>query len=266
MNKPVSFLLAASIGLTTSLISTQTIQAEQASQEIPLEPVISKSSKINQSAQNSQKKIDRLADAIDDKLQQFKATNKETEGLIVYNKQYERQIQNQLLGIQKLNESIDKVSVIERQITPLMIRMIKGLKDFVSLDVPFLPDERQNRLKLLGEMMDKPDISVSEKLRQILEAYKVEVDYGNTIEAYTGSVKIDGAEQNVNFLRVGRIVLAYQTRDKTKMAVWDNDAKKWESLGSEYRTRISNAIKVAKEQKAPDMLVMPIPASKIEAQ
>lgn len=256
MNKPVSLLLATSIGLIISL-NVQTNNSE-----VPLEPVINKSSKINQSAQNSQKKIDRLADTIDSKLQQFKSINKETDGLVVYNKQMDRQIQNQLLEMQKINDSIDKVSVIERQITPLMLRMIKGIEDFVSLDVPFLPEERQNRLKLLGEMMDRADVAVSEKFRRILEAYQVEVDYGRTIEAYTGTADINGSEQDVNFLRIGRVALVYQTRDKSIMAAWNQDSGKWEALGSEYRNRISNGIRMAKKQKAPDMIVVPIVAAK----
>jgi hypothetical protein len=166
--------------------------------------------------------------------------------------------------MQKLNDSIDKVSVIERQITPLMLRMIKGLEDFVSLDVPFLPDERQNRLKLLGEMMDRADVAVSEKFRRILEAYQVEVDYGRTIEAYTGTADINGSEQDVNFLRIGRVALVYQTRDKNNMAAWNQEKRTWETLGSEYRNRISNGIRMAKKQKAPDMIVVPMPAAQAQ--
>ena len=70
-------------------------------------------------------------------MQAFKAVNKEIDGLLVYNKQIEKQIANQDQEILDLNKAIDEVSVIERQITPLMLRMIDGLEQFVALDVPF---------------------------------------------------------------------------------------------------------------------------------
>lgn len=227
-----------------------------------LKPVLDKSSAINQSAKQSQERIDRLAEVIDSKLQQYKTINKETDGLVVYNKQMDRQIQNQLLEMQKLNGSIDKVSVIERQITPLMLRMIKGLEDFVSLDVPFLSEERERRLSLLNDMMDRADVAVSEKFRRILEAYQVEVDYGRTIEAYTGVANVNGSEQDVNYLRIGRIALVYQTRDKNTMGVWNQETRGWEALDNEYRNQISNGLKMARKQKAPDMIVVPVPPAK----
>ena len=106
--------------------------------------------------------------------------------------------------MEDLNASMDKVSVIERQITPLMIRMITGLEQFVGLDVPFLKDERAKRISSLKQMMDRADINSSEKFRRLLEAYQVEVDYGRTIEAYTALQSVDGQEREVDFLRIGR--------------------------------------------------------------
>ncbi|WP_017443579.1 DUF3450 domain-containing protein [Gayadomonas joobiniege] len=223
-----------------------------------LEPAIEAGKKINQSAEKSQQKIDRISDDIQERLQQFKAINKEIEGLMVYNRQLEKQIGAQEAEMADINESIDKVSVVERQVTPLMIRMIDGLEQFVALDVPFLPDERAKRIADLKSMMDRADVSPSEKFRRVLEAYQVEVDYGKTIEAYTSTLEIDGQERDVDFLRVGRVALIYQTRDGKDSGAWDNNAKEFVELSQEYRTRISKGLRIARKQLAPDLLILPI--------
>ena len=228
----------------------------------PLKPVVEKSKAINKSAAKSQVKIDRLAEQIDTKLQQFKTVTKETDGLNVYNKQMQKQIENQLLEMQKLNDSIDKVSIIERQITPLMLRMIAGLEEFVNIDVPFQKKDRLERVEKLKSTMDRADVSVSEKFRQVLEAFQIELDYGRTLRAYQGMHKLNGVDQPVNFLRVGRVAFFYQSPDKKSQGVWDIEAKQWKPLGAEYSTRISNGIKMAREQMAPDMLNLPVFSAK----
>ncbi|MCG7814962.1 DUF3450 domain-containing protein [Alteromonas sp. MCA-1] len=148
-----------------------------------LKPVVDEAAKINESAAKSQEKINGITDQIDSKLQQFKTLMKEIEGLEVYNTQLRKQINNQEQEMADLNAAIDEVSVVERQITPLMMRMIDGLEQFVALDVPFLPEERANRVADLRAMMDRADVAASEKFRRVMEAYQVEMDYGRTMEA-----------------------------------------------------------------------------------
>ena len=227
-----------------------------------LQQVVKKSSAINQSAANSQKKVDRLAEQIQDKLQAFKAVNKETEGLKIYNAQMNRQIENQLIEMDRLANSMDQVTVIERQITPLMLRMIDGLEEFVQLDVPFLPEERTNRIQGLKEMMNRADVAVSEKFRRVLEAYQVEVDYGRTIESYAANANVNGQQQEVNYLRIGRVALVYQSRDKQTMGIWDQDSKQWLALDDSYRSQITKGLRMAQKQLAPDMIVVPVKAPK----
>lgn len=226
-----------------------------------LQPVIEKSTKITASASASQQKIDKLTEQTQSKFQQYQTVNKEIEGLDVYNGQLQKQINNQLEEMKQLNLDIDQVSVIERQITPLMMRMVDGLAAFVELDVPFLPEERAKRIADLREMMDAADVEVSEKFRRVLEAYQVEVDYGRSIEAYAGIIDVDGQPRDVDFLRLGRVALIYQTRDGSIAGRWDAESKSWEDLGDEYRSRITKGLRMAKKQLAPDLLVMPIKAA-----
>jgi len=223
-----------------------------------LQPAVKKATEINQSAARSQQNINSLTDQIDNKLQQFKAINKETTGLDVYNGQLQTQINNQLQEMAELNASIDGVSIIERQITPLMLRMITGLAQFVELDVPFLAQERNKRVVELQAMMDRADIAPSEKFRRVMEAYQVEMDYGRTLEAYSGLHTIEGQERDVDFLRVGRTALIYQTRDASLQGTWNKQTRQWQSLPSSYRTQVTKGLRMAKKQLAPDLLMLPI--------
>ncbi len=244
-------LIVPSIIIASASIASHTVIADT------LKPVVEKSVQINQSAVKSQQKIDRLAEQIDNKLLEFKSVTKETEGLNIYNQQMQKQIENQLLEMSNLNESIDKVSIIERQITPLMLRMISGIEEFIKLDVPFQKADRLERVERLKSTMDRADVSVAEKFRQVLEALQIELDYGRTLKAYQDTFKLNGVEQPVNFLRVGRVGFYYQSTDKKQQGVWSAANNQWQELGSEYSTRIASGIKMAREQAAPDMLNLP---------
>lgn len=223
-----------------------------------LKPAVKAATEINESAAASQQKIDGITDQIDSKLQQFKTLSKEIEGLEVYNNQLRKQIANQNQEMKDLNAAIDEVSVIERQITPLMLRMIDGLEQFIALDVPFLAQERADRIADLKAMMDRADVASSEKFRRVMEAYQVEMDYGRTMEAYTGIHTIDGQERDVEFLRVGRTALIYQTRDASRQGVYNKQTRQWEELDSSYRTQVTKGLRMAKKQLAPDLLTLPV--------
>lgn len=240
------------------LVAVAVAMSVSAQADDVINPVIAAGTAINKSAELSQKRIDKISDDIQTRFQQFKTVNKEVDGLVVYNSQLQQQIDNQLSEMAELNASIDKVSVIERQIMPLMIRMIDGLESFVGLDVPFLAEERSKRIADLKAMMTAADISSSEKFRRVLEAYQVEVDYGKTIEAYTSLLEVNGQERDVDFLRIGRVALIYQTRDGKFSGAWDKETNKFVELGAEYRTQISKGLRIARKQLAPDLLMLPI--------
>jgi hypothetical protein len=107
-------------------------------------------------------------------------------------------------------------------------------------------------------MMTRADVTVAEKYRRIMEAYMVELEYGRTIEAYESDVEENAKTRSVNFLRVGRIFLAYQTPDKSEMGVWNNVTRQWDALDSDYRASISKGLRIANRQAAPDLLRLPL--------
>ena len=214
--------------------------------------------RINQQAQTSQAKIDALTEETRQLLNQYKTVLKQIEGLRVYNRQLEKQIAGQRQEMDQLASSIDEVTIIERQITPLMLRMIEGLDQFVGLDLPFLLDERYDRIDRLREMMDRADVAVSEKFSQVLRAFQIENDYGRTMETYADTIEIGGVDRKVDVLKMGRVSLVYQTPDGEETGLWNQVSKSWEPLGDEYTTPVRNGIRMARKQLSVDMLTLPI--------
>jgi len=249
-------VLIAALVSTGALLGT--VAAVQAS---TLDSILDVGEAKNKAAKKSQIKIDRLADETRDLLGDYKTVTKQIDGLKVYNTRLQRQIDNQLARIGQIDESIDQVTIISRQMTPLVIRMIDGLEKFVELDVPFHMGERQKRIAFLRANLDRSDVSIAEKFRQVLEAYKIENEYGRKIDAYKGSVEIDGTERDVNFFRVGRIALLYQTTDTEISGAWDQRSRSWVSLDrGEYRNAIMKGLRIARKEASIDLLSLPVAA------
>ena len=212
-------------------------------------------------AKESQARVDRLADETRDLLDDYKTVTKQIDGLRVYNARLERQIQNQLRRIDEIDASIDQVTVIQRQMTPLVIRMIDGLEQFVEMDVPFNLDERRERIEFLRTNVDRSDLTVAEKFRQVLEAYNIELQYGRGFETYSDTIDLGTGPRDVDFLRIGRIALVYQTTDGAEAGVWNNEARTWDPLpAGQYGPAIRKGVRIAKKQATIELLNMPIAA------
>jgi len=226
-----------------------------------LDNILDVSAAKTQAARQSQVKIDRLADETRDLLDDYKTVMKQVDGLKVYNARLERQIASQMRRIAEIDNSISEVQVIQRQMTPLVIRMIDGLDQFVEMDVPFNLDERRSRIEFLRANVDRSDLTVAEKFRQVLEAYNIELQYGRGFETYSDAIDLGSGPRDVDFLRVGRIALVYQTTDGTEAGVWNNDTRSWDPLDSgEYGAAIRKGVRIAKKQATIELLNMPVAA------
>jgi hypothetical protein len=215
-----------------------------------------------QAAKNSQIKVDRIADQTDGLLQEFKQVNKQIESLRVYNSQLERQIESQKQMMVELEESIENATIIERGISPLMANMLNALEDFVGLDMPFKLERRQQAVADLYVNLDSAKFSAAEKFRQILEVYDIESEYSLSMESYTDQIDLEGNGSlvEVQMLRVGRVALVYQSKDKSKVGVWDKATNSWQPLGSSYRRPVDQAIRIAVKLAPQDVIEIPITA------
>jgi hypothetical protein len=254
-------MLAGSPAYSADTTAGQDPAAVPAKPLIPVSKVLDVGVKRTVEAKRSQLKVDRLAAETGDLLQDYKIVMKQVDGLRVYNARLEKQIANQLRRIASLGRSVDDATVIQRQITPLLIRMIDGLEQFVALDVPFHIEERTERVEFLRANIDRSDITIAEKFRQVLEAYKIENEYGRKIDSYKGVASVGGSEREVNFLRIGRIGLMYQSMDGEQSGAWDQDKRQWVELDSgDYRGAVQKGLRIARKQASIDIMKLPIPA------
>ncbi len=212
-------------------------------------------------ASASQERIDKIDDETQAMLVKFIQAKAETESINAYADQLAIQIQSQTEEIESIQKQLVEVETFSRDVLPTMQRMLENLGQFVELDVPFLLDERRKRVVGLQEIMNRADVTISEKFRRILEAYQIEMEFGRTIEAYEGRLGSGEDARTVQFLRVGRVSLMYQTLDGKETGYWDADQKTW-AVDDGYRHAFIEGLRVAKKLGAPDLLVVPVPAPK----
>jgi hypothetical protein len=222
-----------------------------------LDKVLNTENQRTKLAQGSQQRIDNVVEDTRKKEDQYKRLLKEIEGLKVYNTLLQRQIDAQARKMAQIQESMEQVEVISRQIVPSMTKMIESLQVFIELDVPFLMEERKERLANLEALMGTSDVNDAEKFRKVTEAYQIENDYGSTIEAYSGSLDIGEETRKVDFLRIGRVAFMYQTQDGKMSGVWDQEARRWQEADA-YKNEIRAGLKIAKKQVAPDLVLMTV--------
>ena len=133
--------------------------------------------------------------------------------------------------------------------------MVGEIFSFISLDTPFRVEERQNRVDLVRASLAKPKVTASEQVRQVLEAYNIEAEYGRKIDTYEDTLA-DGTV--VNILVIGRVGMFYQTKDEQSSGRWNNETGSWDNLPGSYRKPIRNGIRMAKKLAPTDMLMMPV--------
>jgi hypothetical protein len=226
-----------------------------------LAAAVSEQTRADKEAVSSQERVSELDDETQNLLAQYRTALGERDSIEAYSEQLAIQVQSQVDDIESIERQLDEVETTAREVVPLTQKMLDTLENFVALDVPFLIDERRARMKNLQGVMRRADVSLSEKYRRVLEAYQIEMEYGRTLEAYDGHLGGGEDPRTVQFLRVGRVSLMYQTLDGSETGYWDADARDW-VVANDYRRAFEQGIGVAKKLTAPDLIRVPVPSPK----
>ncbi len=238
-----------------TLVSTAATAADD-----PLKASIETRIDSNRQEAQTQQRIERLSDETRIMLEKYQQLSRELEVLTTYNDQLQRLVNHQEEEKASIQQQMAGLEATQREIIPLILQMTASLQEFIAVDHPFLPEERALRVAQLQALMDRADISIGEKYRRVLEAYQIEMEYGRTIEAYRGSLETATDTRTVDFLRVGRIGLYYQTLDRQEVGEWNTTTGRWQRLPDHYNLPIRKGLRIARKQSAPDLLYLPMPA------
>ena len=222
-----------------------------------LESTVETETGINKAASASQKRVTSLAQQTADLLAEYRQAVRETESLQIYNDNLERVVMDQRAEVISINEQLTGLEATNRGVVPLMLEMIDTLDKIVENDIPFRLEERRARVVRLRDMMDQADVTASEKYRRVMEAYQGEMEYGRTTEAYAEALPTTG--QTVDFLRVGRTLLVYQSSDQVTTGWFNPATRQYEDLPKRYRLEIKEGLAIARNEKAPNLVMLPVP-------
>lgn len=249
-------LRIAVAGILLGLGSTLTAHAQTA----PVQGALGEQAGSQRDSASSQQRIDRLDDQARTALEQYRESLRQTDQMQTYNAQMERMVANQQAEMENLGREIASIEVTKRQILPLMRQMLDVLGQMVAADTPFLMEERQGRLRELESMMQQAGTPLAEKFRRILEAYQIEMEYGNTIEAYRAELPRASDSRTVEFLRIGRTELYYLSLDEQEAGVWDKSQNAWHVLPKSNIQLIRQGLRLARKELPPDLIRLPVAA------
>jgi hypothetical protein len=213
----------------------------------------------NSGAAASQETIDRLSRETRAMLEEYRRLRDGSEYQAAYTRELEELDRAQRQQIEDLRDQIERARITRQRIVPLMRSMADALEKFVVLDLPFHHEERIGAVLRLQRRLNAPELSVSARFRLLLEAYQVEQDYGNRIEAWRGPLTWQGEALSVEYLRVGRVALYFQSLDGERSGYWDREAGEWRQLDREFNRPLARALRVARNLTAPELLQLPMP-------
>jgi len=223
-----------------------------------IQPLLDIGEQRQNSEQVSQTKIDLMDDDTSLIVNEYKTVSKQIEGLRVYNAQMRKQIERQEERLKEIDKTMKEAQVMQRQIPPFTRRMLAGIEKSIELDMPFHLAERKERIAFANAAIDNPTVSPAEGLRQVLETFNVEMEYGRKLDNYKDTIEIESQQREVNVLRVGRLALVYQSSDESLTGAWDNDTDEWVPLDNSYRNPTRKGLKIANRLATVDMLELPI--------
>jgi len=224
-------------------------------------PAVDATVQSNRAAGAAQQQINQLDDQTRALLERYRAALWQTQQLNVYVQQIGPLLATQDADRAALQQQLQQFGSSSHDLTPLLLRMLDSLDKFVALDLPFLQQERRERVAALKRLMTDAGTPQAEKYRRMLEAYKIEADYGRSLGAERMQLQLEGGTKVVDVLHLGRVALYYLSLDGREAGCWDAGAKQWRTIQGRFRRPIREGLKIAHETAAPEVLELPVPAA-----
>ncbi len=208
----------------------------------------------------SQQRVERLDDEADQMVREYRAVLQQKDNIKLFVAQQDIFLQSQNAEIASLKRQLGTVEQIKQGMSPMMLKMAVAIEDSIEADMPFNLTERRARIDRMKNTLADPDVSPAEQYRQVLNAFKIEVSYGQGIDSYEGTHPTKPGNV-VNFLRFGRVALVYMTKDESEIARYNLGTNSWDVLSGADGLGMRQAIRIAKGEAAPGIIFAPVTIS-----
>ena len=169
-----------------------------------------------------------------------------------------QRVDTQRQAVVELTRTIEESKRLTDEMVPFLGETAELLTQHVVHDLPFLQSERQARLGHLTTDLSDPQLAVGEKFRRLMEALRVESEYGRDIEVLQQTLLIDGRDLLMNQLRIGRLALFAQSLNGEQSVIYDMASQSWQNLDRQYNRELGRAIEMGLKHRPIDLLTLPI--------
>lgn len=124
------------------------------------------------------------------------------------------------LNIKELERELNKIREQNQQkrsafdeVTPVLAEAVAELRDTVAESLPFKRQDRLNALDEIDSKLQTNLISPNKAANQLWAFVEDELLLGRSSGLYNEAITVDGEEQLVKVLRIGKLALFYRTQD-----------------------------------------------------
>ena len=207
----------------------------------------------------SQQRVERLDDEADTAVREYRAVLQQKDNIALFVAQQDIFLQSQKSEIASLRRQLGTVEQIKQGMSPMMLKMAAEIEDAIKSDMPFNLAERLARVDRMKATLSNPEVSPAEQYRQVLNAFKIEVSYGQGIDSYEGMHPTKPGNI-VNFLRFGRVALVYMTKDESEVGRYNIETGSWDALTGADKLALRQAVRISRGEAAPEVVYAPVSA------
>lgn len=215
-------------------------------------------------AEQVQQQINQLDDERSDMVGEFRTLLQRKTAAELYARQQAAAVESQEREIASLTDQLSRVDEITSQTVPMLETLIDDLDAFIDADLPFRLEERKERITRLRDYLSDPNVSVTERYRQIMDAYTAEMEVGRKTDTWKETITVDDKEVTVDMVLFGRVALIYMDPTGRYAKRYDRETSSWVDLESKYKAEIDKAIRIIQGKRTQD--VMYVPATKLAVQ
>lgn len=210
---------------------------------------------LQQSTQKQEEQWREKKEKLQSQLDELLARNKELNDRKL---EIEHVVETSRARIADKKKQLADIAALTGEISPIIDELYDRLIEIVEADLPFLPEERKQRVDALGPVLEDPSVDLSEKYRKVMEALLVEAEYGFTNDVYQQTINIETTPILVDIFRFGRLGLFYLSLDKKQCGFYNVAVNTWQPLAVKYLPEIRKAVAIGLRQQPAELLDLPV--------